>query len=294
MIFNIPLDIKAEALLGYIPRAGRTIELKGAHKRNAYEDIAGVSEDESGMVNIAIARNGMYDILPESLFHPIDRFDNIPANEYKGRFKEECEQQQIEEENARRYFRPFDESLMELSAIIGDTKNDLGSTRILEDIICDSIQERYGVNRFVRKTKEFLPMCRNIRGNKSLLVLMLRNVLFDEYVRISEQDEPVWVKDNNPRYNYRLDVTNCEGGGLFLGEEFAEKIIVYNIQYWKDEECGQDFLNFVKDMEVFEDFLNDYFMGLETSIKFNISAATLPVRLSDEVFYTYLNYNTNL
>jgi len=293
-MYSIPLDIKAETLLSYLPRDRRKIELKGSHKRNAYEDISDISVDESGTVNIAISRNGIYDILPESLFHPIDRFDNIPANEYKEKFKEECEQQQIEEDNARKYFQPFDDVLMELSAIIAESKNDETYTHMLENIVCDSLPDIYRNNRFVKKAKEYVPICRNIRGNKSLLSLMLRHILFDEHIKIYDCHEQSLIKDAKPRYNSRLDDDTSSDNEFFLGNEFDEDITIYTIHYWNEEECGENFLTFVNDMNVFEDFLNEYFMGVESCLKFNISTASLPVRLSDEVFYTFLDYNTNI
>jgi len=291
---GIPLDIRAETLLAYLPRDKRSIQLTGSHKRNAYEDIADVNEDESGTINIAIARNSIYDILPECLFHPIDRFDNLPANEYKERFKEECEQQQIEEDNARKFFRPFDNMLMELSAIITESKNDETYTHILENIVCDTLPDIYRKNRFVKKTKAYIPFCRNIRGNKSLLSLMIRHVLFDEHLQIGECHRQNMIKDTTPRYNSRLDDDTSPDNDCFLGDEFEEDVTVYDIHYWNEDECGQDFLTFIKDMEVFEDFLNEWFMSVESCLKFNISTTSLPVRLSDEVFYTFLDYNTNI
>lgn len=291
---GIPLDIKAEALLSYLPRDKRSIELKGTHRRNAYEDIVDVIDDEGGIVNIAIARNSIYDILPECLFHPIDRFDNIPANEYKERFKEECERQQIEEDNARKYFQPFDNVIMELSTIITELKNDETYSHILEDIVCDSLPDIYRNNRFVKKTRVFMPMCRIIRGNKSLLTLMIRYILCDEHIRIYECHQQSLIKDTTSRYNYRLNDDTSSDNNFFLGNEFYEDITAYNIHYWSEEECGQDFLTFVSDMEVFEDFLNDYFMSVETCLKFNITTTSLPVRLSAETFYTFLDYNTNI
>lgn len=293
-MYSIPLDIKAETLLSYLPREKRTIGLKGSHKRNAYEDIADISVDESGTVNIEISRNGIYDILPECLLHPVDRFDNIPANEYKERFKEECEQQQIEEDNARKFFRPFDNVLMELSSVITESKNDEVISHLLENIVCDSLPEIYLDNRFVRKAMGYMPACRNIRGNKSLLSLMIRHILFDEHIRIYDCPQKSLIKDTKPRYNSRIDDDTSADNEFFLGNEFEEDITVYNIHYWNEEECGQDFLTFVNDMKVFEDFLNDYFMGIECSLKFNISTTSLPVRLSDELLFTFLDYNTNI
>lgn len=291
---NIPLDIKAETILAYLPKDKTAIELKGSHNRNAYEDIVAINEDESGIINVAIARNGIYDILPESLFHPIDRFDNIPANEYKERFKEECEQQQIEEDNARKFFKSFDNILMELSTIVYELKNDISYSNILKDILCDRLSERYKNNSFIKKATEYLPICHRIRGNKSLLLLMLRRILFDEHIRISECLRQNIIRDSEPRYNYRLVDSISSDEDYFLGNEFDEDITTYSILYWNEDEYGQDFLAFVKEMSVFEDFLNEYFMGIETYMKFNITKTSLPVRLSDEVFYTYLNYNTNI
>lgn len=293
-MIRIPLDIKAETLLSYLPPDKRRVELKGSHKRNAYEDIADINVDENGIFNIAIARNGIYDILPESLFHPIDRFDNIPANEYKEKFKEECEQQQIEEDNARKYFHPFDKVLMELSSIITESKNNEDYSQILENIIFDNLAENYKNNRFVKKAKEYMPLCRNIRGNKSLLTLMIRHILFDEHIKICDSNIQSLIKDKLPRYNSRLDDEVSADNEFFLGNEFDEDVTVYNILYWNENECGKDFLSFVNNMKVFENFLNDYFMGIECRIKFTISSTSLPVRLSDDVFFTFLDYNTNI
>lgn len=103
MLTDLPADISAEALLNYLSSGGRTVKLCGSHKRNAYEDIGSVTEDDDGRVTVSVVRNGMYDILPECLFHPVDRYENILANEYRERFAEECERQQGEETAARTF-----------------------------------------------------------------------------------------------------------------------------------------------------------------------------------------------
>lgn len=291
---NIPLDLKAETLLGYIPRERRRVELRGSHKRNAYEDITGISVQDGSLV-VSLARNGMYDILPESMFHPVDRFDNIPANEYDERFKEECELQQIEEENARKYFRPFDTFLTELSTVVSDCKNNENYSAVIENIIIDRITEEYRENRFTRKATPFLPHCSRIRGNKTLFTLMLRHILFDEGILVSEQNDSHSFKDDVPRYEYTVqDNRQPEKNDVFLGNEFDEVVTVYRIHFWKEDECDGSFLNFVAEMRTFEDFLNDFFMGIDTKLKFDISTDSLPVRLADDLYYNYLDYNTNI
>jgi len=294
MLHNLPLDIRAESLLAYIPKDKRRLEIRGAHKRNAYEDIANTSCDVDGICTIVLSRNGLYDILPESLFHPIDRFDNIPANEYKEKFKEECEQQQIEEDNARKLFNPFDSFLIELSTAVNKLNSAGQFDIVLEDIICDNLPEKYLDNRFVMRAKKYMPRCKNIRGNKGLFTLMLRHILFDENISIVESAESTDIKDKSPRYNCQLDSTEHENAPLYLGNEFEEEITVYDIHYWKNDECDENFLKFISEMRTFEEFLNECFMSLESSLRFDISSASLPVRLSDDVLFTYLDYNTNI
>ena len=58
--------------------------------------------------------------------------------------------------------------------------------------------------------------------------------------------------------------------------------------------CDDSFLSFVSEMNVFEKFINDYFVSVEAMIRFNISTIALPTRLTDDLYYNYLGYNTNL
>ena len=293
---NLPPDLKAETLVGYIPRHLRDVVICGSHKRSAYEDIAGMTDDGNGRFIISLARNGMYDILPECLFHPVDRFDNLPANEYKKRFKEEYEQQQMEEEKARRFFQHVDKAVVELSAIVSELKYEDEVVHTLENIICDKMPLRYSQNRFVRRTKEFLPACCDLRGNEELLSLMLRKVLFDENIRLYSNRDYVSFSDSAPRYLCGLDDVTADNTDeeVYLGNEFDEEMLIYHLVYWSDEECNDGFLAFVKEIEDYEDFLNDYFMSIECQLKFRISMQALPLRLSDDVFFNYLDYNTNL
>lgn len=293
MHLNIPSDIRAEIVSNYLHGLKKELKFLGSHKRNAYEDILSISREDDSIA-IELSKQGLYDILPEALFHPIDRFDNIPANEFKERFAEEVEQQRIEELNARSFFSLYDKFIFELSSLVSQFKNsELQGNNILSDIILDSLADRYKSNRFVSRTKEFTPRCHSIRGNESLITLMLRKVMSDEGLKLIKTLKPFDLRDISPRYNCCID-NEGENEDLYLGNCYRENILQYDIQYWNDDYCDESFLKFIDEIKVFEDFINDYFMGIETSILFNISAQTLPVRLSDELCYNYLNYNTNL
>lgn len=290
----IPDDIRAEVINNYLGDIRKDISFIGSHKRNAYEDISSISQ-EDGTIKIELSKLGLYDILPEALFHPIDRFDNIPSNEFKERFAEEIEQQRIEEANARIFFSPYDQFILRLSSIVTEIKQlEYNDSSILSNIICDSLPDEYKSNRFITRTIEFTPQCKSIRGDATKITLMLRKVMAEEGIKLTPRITTQSYTDENPKYGCKIlqeDDVNTE---LYLGNTFDEDVLSYDVHYWDDRYCNESFLEFVKEMMVFENFLNDYFMGIETSIHFNISAYTLPVRLSDEICHNYLDYNTNI
>lgn len=293
MNFNIPSDIRAEIVSTYFDIANAEISFLGSHKRNAYEDILTFSQFDD-IVKIELSRQGLYDILPEALFHPIDRFNNIPANEYKERLTEEIEQQHIEESNARNFFSIYDKFIFGLSSIVSQLKqSEYGDNRILSDIICDSIHDKYKSNRFVNRALEFVPRCHSIRGNVSMITLMLRKILSEERLELVRNNSQWSFEDNQPRYNCNIQDDDSPID-LYLGNHYEDNVISYEIQYWNEDFCNNSFLNFVDEIKVFEDFINDFFMGVDILIHFNISTYTLPVRLSDDICYNYLNFNTNL
>lgn len=180
MGYMFPSDISAEALMNYLPPECRTAALAGSHRRNAYGDVLSVAEKGDGMLRLVFSRDGLYDILPEALFHPVDRFESLPANEYRERFREECERQQAEEYAARDFFAAYDSYLLELMAAVGKVKDGYADNALLADIVGGHVEPSVRANRFVRRTWPYLPQCGRIRGNMALLSLMIRKVLFDE------------------------------------------------------------------------------------------------------------------
>ncbi len=291
---RIPADIRAEALMAYIPPEARKVEACGMHKRNTYRDILDAVDDPSGKTVISVSRKGLYDVLPEGLFHQLDRFDNLPANEYKERFDEECRLQQEEEVNARRFFSPFDCALLELGAAVWGMRQERYSGHgVLSGIILDSLAAECEANRFVRRAREFVPACAAIRGDRTLISMMLRKVLSDEGIRVRASSVASVFSDSGPRYVCSLD-SGGEGDDVYLGNEYGEEEQVYAASYWNEDECGPDFLEFVSELRVFEGFVNDFFMGIGTCIRFVIETDALPLRLSDEVCFNYLEYNTNI
>ena len=66
---NIPEDINVELLLSYFPKGSCKVAFKGLHKRNTYRDIVEIEKRDEETLLISVARNSLYNSLPEYLFH---------------------------------------------------------------------------------------------------------------------------------------------------------------------------------------------------------------------------------
>ncbi|NPD82750.1 hypothetical protein HPS57_12310 [Prevotella sp. PINT] len=290
---NIPTDLSAEVLANYLQMRDLSMEFLGPHKRNAYRDIVSLENGADGSLQIGLSRKGLYDILPEALFHPLNRFDNIAPNDYEERFSEECRKQHEEEEKARAFFKPFDSFLFQLNCALASEKDEYADDSVLSKIICDNVEETVLQNRFVKQTIMFMPLCKSIRGNNTLLSMILRKVLMQEGLELVRITTDTQINDEMPRYICDVDdVSNLED--TYLGSQFAESVVIYNVKFWSEDDCDEKFLKYAKDLNVYQEFLNDFFMGIETELRFELETDALPVRLSDDMAYNYLNYNTNI
>lgn len=289
---NIPDDINVEEILSYFPLGKCKVAFKGLHKRNSYCDIIDIEEKRDETLLFGIGRNSLYNALPEYMFHPIDRFDNIPKIEEKERFAEEHEKQEKEKENAYKFFAPFDLLLLKFRVYVRErlreyTKNN----KIILDIIGDRLTDEQKENRFIRQAIPFLPSCKSIRGDKTLMTLMLRKIFMEEGLKIEIHHDVESYSDIAPRYD---DSLGSPLGDNFVGNVYDEITTSYDIHYWSDEECDERFLCFIDEIAEFQRFIQDYFMSVEEIVRFNVYKDAAPLRLSDDIVYNYLNYNTNI
>lgn len=298
MLSNVPLDINAEILLDYLPSLwkgkgnGYTVAFRGPHKRNAYRDIAEIERNFNGKLHLVVGRNSLYNYLPEYMFHPIDRFDNLPKYEEKEKFEEQLQEQKEEIEDAFRFFSPIDILLLVQRMKLRRKMEPFARQNIvMQEIICDEFSDRQKGNRFIRQTLAFIPQCKNIRGNKTLLTFMLRKIFKDEGLAIVSTPKVTSLHDEAPRYEYTLGL---ELGTGYVGNDYDEIITSYDIHYWSEEECNEHFLQFVDDMEEYRKFIQDYFLSVEEELRFNIVHDEEPLILTDDNEFYYLNYNTNV
>lgn len=288
---NIPQDINAEVLFELFPKNSLNVKFCGTHKRNAYKDVLEIEETQKKLL-VSLGRNSLYNSLPEFLFHNIDRFNNIPEREKKERFAEEYSKQEHEKEQAYKFFYPIDTLLFYLRLQVREQLNKYAESNIvIQNIILDRLSTEQKENRFIRKTIPYITNCKNIRGNRTLITLLLRKIFFDEGITINAKKQKKEFTDCNPRY---AESEGYEIGELFAGNIYSESVITYTVSYWSDDDCDSNFLSFVDELEVYRKFVQDYFLSVDSILEFDISKNSEPLRISDTTIYNYLNFNTNI
>ena len=293
MPYLLPADLNAELLLNYFPQGKFRISLQGLHKRNSYGDIIEVEDMvDKDAIHATLGRMSIYNSLPEYMFHPVDRFDNLPVNNESEAFHNEVDKQEQEIADAFRFFSPIDVLLFHLRSNVREQieKYTCGDV-VMQQILGDRLTEKQRANRFIRQFVPFLPQCKYIRGNRSLLTFLLRKVLLEEGLRVEIKQEMSNFTDKHPRYDNQVDAVL---GDSYVDNSYFENVTVYSISYWSDEECSEKFLSFIDEMEELRLFILDYFLFVEDELVFHITQDYPPLRLNDEKIYNYLNYNTNI
>lgn len=293
MIKYLPADINIEDVLAYLPKGSYRLYIDGLHKRNSYQDIISSDETPDGKIEFHIGRNSLYNSLPEYMFHPINRFDNIPEREQRERFAKECIKQEQEKEFAHKFFCPIDTLLLDTKIKVKDRINKYASSNvIMQEIIGDDLTEQQKSNRFIKRAIYFLPNCKRIRGNHTLITLLLRKILLEEGIVCIKDTLRHKVADNGPRYSEKIADSALEN--TYLGHEFDENITTYTIKYWSEEECTEKFDLFLVELEEFRLFFKDFFLFVEDELIFNVVDEFSQVIISEDNAYYYLNYNTNI
>lgn len=288
---GLPQDINVEVFMELYPENTFFLKFCGLHKRNAYKDILEIEQSQDKLV-LHLGRNSLYNSLPEYLFHNIDRFDHIPERDKKQKFAEEYAKQEKEKEQAYNFFAPIDTLLFQLRMQVREhfnkyTESDL----VMQNILLDNLTSEQRENRFIKRTIPCITACKTIRGNRTLITLLLRKVFYNEGITVCTQNINMEFRDENPRYDC------SEGkslGSIYVGNKYSEPVVSYTVSHWSDTDCDVDFLSFVDELEVYRQFVQDYFLSVDSILEFNISKDATPLRVSDTTIYNYLNFNTNI
>lgn len=172
---KLQTDFKAEAVAVNLLKYHRTvsnifIDRVGVNDRAYLKDIKSISSSYLGfdeeVFTIESYREGIYDYLPEGLFHPPSRSIKKECG-YSG--KRDPKQKKVEED-ARKFFRPFELEVFftEISALLKESEFDITSNT---DALLDTVSELWPLVRMLDKQSAYifmhiLPFFHQIRGDK--------------------------------------------------------------------------------------------------------------------------------
>lgn len=268
---------------------------KGVHERTAKGDDLLVSLQTStkkSMVRYLLKRDSLYHILPEHLFHPLDRYANCEGDEEEFR---KCRKAQKEmEENALRYFYPCDKVLQEERTAFQSFLND----RILRNntFIVDFITEGHRVNhtnRYINGVYPCIQWLRAYRGVKRVIEVALRLAFCNSVATYEVGINEVRIPIDTETCHCCLDGTIDD---LFCGDTFTDVEELVSLSYQTCIMSQKQIEILQRDIDEFKEFFQFWFLGLHQHLTIDFGDYTKkPVMFtgtSDDDLY--LNYNTQL
>lgn len=306
LINQLSLDLKAETLVSALLEGGFSlkdflISNDGQLQRVWGKDIrfAEISRLETGdqQICLHLNRDGIYDTLPESLFH-----SNIEKDYTSGKeMAKDSQKLKIEEKEIRSFFQPV-ENEMFLQRVKGCSKENELMKSVISQLIMglipgfwnlpDDLPEPY-TGHFVK----LLPFAHRIAGNPELAAKSLEFILQEKAEIIARKNEPVF----EPK-----QVFSDSGviGDAILGENLVcgnqatdcPETYVVRIGPFRLHQTGE----MAKDgtLDKFLDCFYGYFMpmeaGVETRYEFSSDDCLFFIEDPEVGKSSYLGYNSVL
>lgn len=243
------------------------IKNKSTFKRSHRRDILDFGNvDEDGKLHINLSRNGLYDHLPEGLFHTKDTSKgSIGFSELRKTYKEE-------ESKARHFFSPLENEFFSQKLKIESKEQDLLNNFLnLEDEflikfwkVDASIPKKY-----LLKLLKLLPYSYKIAGDLELTSLCLENII-NKKVKIKKVYSP------KTTFKRKLNSTDNYLGTSFTLTNKKDSILqpVYQVEIGPVlEDNIEDYLQkdgFTKFLNVFYDYFFPIEVEIKTSFKVNL------------------------
>ena len=238
---KLQTDFKAEAVAVNLLKYHRSvsnifIERIGINDRAYLKAIKSISSHYLGfdeeVLNIKTYREGIYDYLPEGLFHPPSL--NTSRKNVESVVKEIRKQKRVEED-ARKFFRPFELEIFftEISALLKEYDFDLASET---DSLLHIFSELWPIIKMLDKQNAYiflhiLPFFHNIRGDKRwferCMTAFLKvpvEITFtpNEIDRMKEDDSSILLGNSRLGVTYIARAQPDRRRKLYSGKSFSE------------------------------------------------------------------------
>lgn len=268
---------------------------KGQHERTAKGDDVQLSlQTRSGRIALkyALKRDSLYHILPEYLFHPLDRYADCDGDREK--FQQCRKEQKRVEADALSYFYPFDKTFQELRTRFQSRLNN----RILRDnlFVADLITEGNNFNRnnrFIANVYPCIVWLRAYRGVARMIEMALRMAFHNELIGYEVTVHEAVCSIDPTACHYSLD---GQLDDLFCGNTYAELVTTIRVVYQTPIVSQKQIALLHRDVDEFTAFFQTWFLGLNQRLEVCFGDYTkkpvLRVGTTDNDLY--LGYNTQL
>ncbi|WP_062061862.1 hypothetical protein [Aquimarina longa] len=233
-----------------------------SYRRDVISFIMDSYSESGDKLQLNLARNGLYDLLPEGIFHePIKTKTNVALS-----YKHIRQKHKKEEKEARSFFTPIENELFVQKVRIEQNERVLIDefTNLKNDFLLDfwgldkEIPRDYNI-----KLLQLLPFAHKISGDTELMAIGLENII----------EEQVKIKTTTKSYH---DVDSAEGEdklGVDFVLELTETTVVYpmyKITIGPIERKNAD--KFLKNgiTTKFISIFCDYFVPIEIDAEINI------------------------
>jgi len=209
-LISVYQNIKAEVVIAEIQEKSDysiddiVINNESTFKRSYRRDIIGANDSSiDSMITINLSRSGIYDYLPEGLFH-VEK-ENQRKSSYAQRRKNFKEQ----EKNARAFFRPFENEFFNqrLEIELNERKLLDNFYNLKDDFLIDfwKIDKRLP-REYILKLIKLLPYRHKIVGDLELTRLCLEKILKQTVVFKRKYGNPPSNNIREYRKKYKLGV----------------------------------------------------------------------------------------
>ena len=302
-LINLNCDVRAEIIAADLIERGTApekiaIRPMGTFSRNFRKDIAAIKNilnhaNGEEYLRIDVSRDGIYDSLPQGLFHAVERKNKKPT---LADTIEEIKKVKQEEEDIRQFFWAIEKEVNITKALIEieERKSIFGlSDNFQSQLFLDIWPEIQEINaRYYPFLFQILPLAHRFRANIEMSELLLSYVV-NHPVSIIVNNMPTY--HTHPNINSTLD-SNYLGINYVLGDSTPDYDILYHITIGpvKKKEVPK-FVNDGESIKVIH-FLLDYFLPFDSQnkIKIILDKSEESLYLSDTNSSSHLGFDSSI
>lgn len=298
----LPLDIRFEVILtdlitDNLSMDDITIESESLFKRNYHHDIESIGETEYGAgkkkkLCFSVNREGIYDQLPEDLFHQSSETKNIADKEES---IQEIREHRGLEKNSRLFFQPIEQEfyIQRIRLEMEERKFLFETNHVLPGEIFNHLWDLPEFLDDLQKSKLglLMPVIYKLTGKKYLFPFLFESITGDP-VEIRETPPEKYEITGAPLLgNMQLSLDSILDGNLTgLQSTFTIIIFISDLEKLTDYMPGGIKI-------IMHEFLSNLFMPLDSEIIFETDFTRSPTSFlieNESVFQGRLNYTTTI